>query len=225
MCRDTGDTLFPRSRNFLRWYRIDRTSYCSYTISMALKGGVLCYAKSKKKQLNENAAAKSFSYTIRNHKRVRVSWAYSKTVEQPTTVKEKILGVDTGIRDCLYASDGAHYGSFSPVEDLSLKAFGFSCICFSSFGALSRCSAIQLPSHSRFTRVFVNCRAILPKSCPNIGLPLAAPSEIAEELVSRSSAMIFLCSFSAPSQAVASCSADGKVGFLFFFFPMLSMMQ
>ena len=68
-------------------------------------------------QLKENTPANAFSYTIRNHNRVRVSWAYTKAVQQPTTIEEKILGVDTGIRDCLYVSNGSHYGSFSSVED------------------------------------------------------------------------------------------------------------
>lgn len=67
------------------------------------------------KQLRENTPANAFSFTIRNHNQVRVSWAYMKSVEKPSP--ERFLGVDTGIRDCLYVSDGSHYGSFSSVED------------------------------------------------------------------------------------------------------------
>ena len=57
--------------------------------------------------------AKTVYYTIRDDDTIRVTYSFSKSAPKPVTTTSK--GVDTGIIDCFYVSDGTHFGSMSDV--------------------------------------------------------------------------------------------------------------
>lgn len=46
---------------------------------------------------------------------LRIGWSYTRSMEQPKT--SEVIGVDTGITDLFYASDGNSYASMQPVLD------------------------------------------------------------------------------------------------------------
>ena len=46
---------------------------------------------------------------------LRIGWSYTKSMDQPKT--SEVIGVDTGITDLFYASDGNRYASMQPVID------------------------------------------------------------------------------------------------------------
>lgn len=50
---------------------------------------------------------------------LRIGWSYTKTVAKPAT--SKVNGVDTGIADLFYLSDGKHFGSMREVLDFYHK--------------------------------------------------------------------------------------------------------
>lgn len=50
---------------------------------------------------------------------LRIGWSYTKTVAKPATLK--VNGVDTGIADLFYLSDGKHFGSMREVLDFYHK--------------------------------------------------------------------------------------------------------
>lgn len=50
---------------------------------------------------------------------LRIGWSYTKTVAKPAT--SKVNGVDTGIADLFYLSDGKHFGSMREVFDFYHK--------------------------------------------------------------------------------------------------------
>lgn len=50
---------------------------------------------------------------------LRIGWSYTKTVAKPAT--SKVNGVDTGIADLFYLSDGKHFGSIREVLDFYHK--------------------------------------------------------------------------------------------------------
>lgn len=86
-------------------------------------------SKNSVRRMRQYGCAKSCRYTIDESGRLRVSVAFKKHTDRPETVR--IVGVDTGILDCLYTSDGKHYGSFKEVLDYYEK------VVEPSFGALS----------------------------------------------------------------------------------------
>ena len=52
---------------------------------------------------------------------LRIGWSYTKTVAKPAT--SKVNGVDTGIADLFYLSDGKHFGSMRLLSQGSGKIF------------------------------------------------------------------------------------------------------
>lgn len=50
---------------------------------------------------------------------LRIGWSYTKTVAKPAA--SKVNGVDTGIADLFYLSDGKHFGSMREVLDFYHK--------------------------------------------------------------------------------------------------------
>lgn len=46
---------------------------------------------------------------------LRIGWSYTRSMDQPKT--SEVIGVDTGITDLFYASDGNSYASMQPVLD------------------------------------------------------------------------------------------------------------
>lgn len=66
--------------------------------------------RSRKKQM-----AGAVSLSVRKGK-VRVAWAYTQKMSQPKTAE--INGVDVGVTDALYVSNGERYCSMQPVLDL-----------------------------------------------------------------------------------------------------------
>ncbi len=81
------------------------------------------------RRLRQYGLIKSCRYTITDKGQLRVSVAFKKKKEQPKTGTTN--GVDTGIVDCLYGSDGKHYGSFNDVENF------YKTVVEPSFGELS----------------------------------------------------------------------------------------
>lgn len=65
-------------------------------------------------KIMSNKMAGTVMAPIRNGK-LRIAWGYTRTLEQPKT--SEASGVDTGITDAFYVSDGNHYGSMKPVLD------------------------------------------------------------------------------------------------------------
>ena len=64
-------------------------------------------------RLERYKTASSVLYSITDDMQMKVTVSFEKKVSRPET--NNINGVDTGITDCFYVSDGSHYGSMSPV--------------------------------------------------------------------------------------------------------------
>lgn len=67
------------------------------------------------RRMQQYGYASSAKYTITEKGQLRLAVAFTKKIKQPKT--SKTIGVDTGIKDCLYASNGKSYGSMDPVID------------------------------------------------------------------------------------------------------------
>lgn len=65
-------------------------------------------------KMESNDMAGTVKMSMRRGK-LRISWAYDRTFVQPTT--DKVVGVDVGIIDAIYPSDGSPCGSMKEVLD------------------------------------------------------------------------------------------------------------
>ena len=65
------------------------------------------------RRLSQYRAAGSLSYSVTKKGKVRVQWAYTRSNGE--TCGDAAVGVDTGITDCLYTSEGSAFGTMAGV--------------------------------------------------------------------------------------------------------------
>ena len=71
------------------------------------------------RRLAQYGNASSMTFTITSKGQLRVALAFKKKLKTPNATT--VLGIDTGIKDCFYLSDGKHFGTMDKLLDYYKK--------------------------------------------------------------------------------------------------------